>query len=92
MQWRDSAPRDAVAYVDRLFELHSAEVRERIAAETDPANPDHAVVYRIMEESRSELSDQLRDVLPRREHETLFPELWTPAGEQDGYMSHGASP
>jgi hypothetical protein len=81
LSWRQSAPTDTVAYVDNLFQQHSAEMRERIAAETDPQQPDPSVVVRIMQESRDALSEQLRAVLPREEYDLLFPELRIPSGE-----------
>lgn len=78
--WRESAPPDAVTYVDTLFQQHAQEVRERIAAETDPEHPDPSVAMRIISESRQALSDDLRLVLPEEEHEKLFPETPIPAG------------
>jgi hypothetical protein len=82
LSWRQTAPTDTVAYVDDVFRWHSAETRERIAVETDPDHPEPAVVMRIMQESRDELSAQLRAVLPPEEYELLFPELRIPSGEQ----------
>ena len=59
--------------MEQLFSENAERVRERIAAETDPQNPDPDVLDRIMEQSQEELALKLQGILPQEEIQVLFP-------------------
>lgn len=71
----DALPKETRARVDEIFQRHAEDVRSRIAAETNPDQPDPEVLMRVMNQSRSDLASELSGVIPPEEYEAMFPSM-----------------
>ena len=71
--WGDSASIINREQMEQLFTDNAERVRERIAAETDPENPDPIVLQRILGQSQQEMALKLEGILPQEEIQMLFP-------------------
>lgn len=62
MRWRQQADPKTVQYVESVLRQHSLDARSRIEAEADPANPDPAVIRRIMAETNDAIASDLEGI------------------------------
>jgi hypothetical protein len=72
-QWHEQASPEKREIVEDIMAEQARLAREKIALETDPAQPDPQVLMRVMRESQEETAAKLREVLPRKDVEVLFP-------------------
>jgi hypothetical protein len=74
MRWHNEASPQLRAQVATVMRNHAARAREQIAQESvDPSRPDFEIVSRVMQESQTEIAAELRDLLPQKDFEALFP-------------------
>ena len=86
-QLRDNMPEEKRQAVETIMRQYSERARQRIASETDLAQPDPQVVMRIMEETHADITAALGGILSPEELETLFPVVPRPPGFGSGTLS-----
>jgi hypothetical protein len=67
-----------------VLKKNAAQVREQIAAETDPDNPDPATLQRIMIQSHADMAAELSSILPAEDYEAIFSPLRRPGSSPQG--------
>lgn len=75
---RQGASMESAQQFESALRKNAAQVREQIAAETDPDNPDPAAIQRIMIQSQAEMAAELSSILPAEDYEAIFPPLLRP--------------
>ena len=75
---RQGASKESAQQFESAIRKNAAQVREQIAAETDPGNPDPAAIQRIMIQSQAEMAAELSSILPAEDYEAIFPPLLHP--------------
>ncbi|WP_295387863.1 hypothetical protein [uncultured Thiodictyon sp.] len=72
---QDAVPKETRERIDAIFQRNSEDVRNRIAAETDPERPDPEVLMRVMSQAQAELASDLSGVMPQEEYDVMFPSM-----------------
>lgn len=81
---RQGASEESAKQFELALRKNAAQVREQIAAETDPDYPDPAALQRIIIQSQADMAAELSSILPPEDYEAMFPHLRRPGSPPQG--------